>query len=164
MKRSTLPFQRGVKGGMRMWRASSSARTVGEGARAAVDERVVGHDRLDGPAALLGASSRRAAQRRGGGSGAVGAVQLDVGQARVVVDDAVRVAGPRRRGRARVSARSPCAQCPGRSKRGELLGVHVQQRARLRPLIAPESSGAALSGDAASTPWRQSTFQIVERR
>ena len=50
---------------------------------------VVAHDRLDGPAALLGHPGRGAPQGRRGGHGGLGAVQLDVGQAAVVIDDAV---------------------------------------------------------------------------
>jgi hypothetical protein len=64
---------------------------VREDARAAVDERVVGHDRFRRVAAELCEPVDRSLERCGGGLRRVGAVAFRVGQAAVVVDDAVDV-------------------------------------------------------------------------
>jgi hypothetical protein len=135
MKRSTLPFPARGEGRDEDVAGVVVGEDVSEHARAAVDERVVGHDRFDGPAALLAEPGDRAPQRRGGGSGAVGAVQLDVGEPGVVIDDAVRIAGPG----PVVAVSGAIAMRPVTwlGKAREVLGVHVQQRARLRPFIAP---------------------------
>ena len=73
--------------------------------------------------------------QRDRGLAGVGAVQFDVGQAGTVVDDAVRVdvAG------AAVTAGAVAGRpVPRRVKALQALGVHVQQRAGLGPLIAPK--------------------------
>jgi hypothetical protein len=104
-------------------------------AAAAIGERVIGHHRL-GPAGALVAHPRSGAtQRDRRGLAAVGAVQLDVGQARMVINDAVRVdiAGAPV---AREFAAIACRPVPRHAKALQALGVHVQQRPRLRPLIA----------------------------
>ena len=70
-----------------MWRAPSWASSVWKRV-AGVGLVVVGHDRLDRPAALLGhpAAARRSVAAAA--AAVVGAVQLAVGQAAVVIDDA----------------------------------------------------------------------------
>src|SRR5215203_3683879 len=55
-----------------------------------VGERVVGHDRLDGAGALLGHPGRGAKQDLGRDVAAIVAVNLDVGESAVVIDNDVR--------------------------------------------------------------------------
>src|SRR5690606_38151099 len=105
---------------------------------ARVTERVVAHDRLDGAAALLDKPSGGATQTGGDVGGVLGAVQLAVRQARVVVLDADddRLADPPGpRGLAAIAG-GPVA------RRVELRGrkrVDVQQGAGLGPLITSRS-------------------------
>jgi hypothetical protein len=98
---------------------------------AAVGQRVVGHDRLDGAGALLGHPGGGALQDGGGDVAAVVAVNLDVGQAAVVIDDDVGELGPRRAVVLEVHAAVTVRPVPRRLIARQLLGVHVQQGAGL---------------------------------
>ena len=97
---------------------------------------VVAHDRLRRAAALLAHPRGGASQRGRDGDRVLGAVDLAVGQAGVVVDDAddLDLAGARRvRVRLAAVAVRPVA---GPVELGQLERVDVQQRAGLGPLIA----------------------------
>ena len=63
----------------------------GEQSRVAVGHGVVGHHRLDRPAALGGKPGDRALKHRCSEQAGVGAMALGVSQARVVIDHAVYV-------------------------------------------------------------------------
>jgi hypothetical protein len=96
MKRSALPFQRGVRGGIRMWRAWSAGERLSELAAAPVGHGIVGHDRLDWAGSLFDHPCGSALEYRGGDLSPVVAVDLDVGQTGVIVDHDVRELDPRR--------------------------------------------------------------------
>ena len=88
--------------------------------------------------AVRGEERQRALDEAGHGGGELVVVQLDVGQARVVVDDRVGVlpadAGLGVSGGA--CERSPVTAWPGCAEAGVARDVHVQQLAGARPLVA----------------------------
>jgi hypothetical protein len=100
----------------------------GEAVGAAVDECVVGHDRLRRVAAELGEEAQGPLERVCVRIGVLARVQLDVGDPTVVVDHAVEVvvADPA----VEVLGRAVAAHAvAGDAEAGELLDVHVQERA-----------------------------------
>ena len=102
---------------MRMWRAPSSASAAGEGV-AGVALGVVAHDRLDGAAALLAHPGRAAAQGERDVGGVLGAVQLGIDQAAVVVLDGDHDASCPARGRGRSGAVAGAPNARARSNFG----------------------------------------------
>ena len=144
-----------------MWRAPSSAEGVAELVAGGVALRVVAHDRLDGAAALLAKPVGGAAQRGRDGDRVLGAVQLAVGQAGVIVDDADHLdrAGPA--GLVLLGA-LPGRPVPRPVELRQLERVDVQQRPGLGPLIAAACSAAAL----AAPPARDAMTRqhLVDRR
>ena len=122
---------------------------VVEGVAGGVALRVVRHHGLDRAAALLSKPPGGASQRGRDGGGVLGAVELAVDQAGVVVDDADDLTVPARRVLWR-SARAPVAQCPGRSNFGRLERIDVQQGASFGPLVA--TAAAPLLGAPPARP------------
>jgi hypothetical protein len=134
MKRSTFPFQRGVYGGVVMWRGAHRSQDDLEALAARVYERVVGHHRLGRLESELGESRERTFEHAGGGLGVLARMELDVGEARVVVDDAMQVLdADRTRAPLPISGNAMSR----RAEAGEPLDVDVQERSRPRPLVAP---------------------------
>ena len=147
---------------MRMWRAPSSASVSRNGVAGGVALRVVGHHRLDRAAALLAQPRRGAPQGGRDGVGVLGRVQLAVGQAGVVVDDADDdgLAGVAGLWRSSASPVRPVARA-GRTSAAR------RRRCAAAPRPRPTHSGAwsaALAAPRAATRRDAcSTFQIVER-
>jgi len=104
-----------------------------EAAGVGVDEGVVGHHRFGRFEPEFGQLRECPLERVCVGVGVLARVQLDVGEAGVVVDDAVQVVVA---DLAAAPAAVACGAVAGLLETGELLHVHVQQRARPRPLVA----------------------------
>src|SRR3954454_13233561 len=115
---------------------TDAAEQLGEAPRAGVDERVVGHHGLRRREAELGEVPERAGQAVGVGVGVLTTVLLDVEVAAVVVDDDVHVDPAGATGLVLLGA--PHGPVTGHVETRQALDVHVQQRARLAPLIALE--------------------------
>jgi hypothetical protein len=103
---------------------------------------VVAEDRLQRATALLAHPGGGAREGDGDVRGVLGAVQLGVNQAAVVVLDGDHDRVPQPAGAAVLIALARHAM-PRREELRRLVGVDVQQRARLAPLKAPEGLAAA---------------------
>ena len=101
----------------------------GEVAAASIDERVVGHDRLGRIETEFGEEAQGTLERPRVRVGVLARVQLDVGDATVVVDDAVQMVVADTTV-ARDLAAIPGHPMPRLVEAGQALDIKVQERAR----------------------------------
>jgi hypothetical protein len=109
-----------------------------EAPRSGVDLGAVGHHRLGWAESELCEPGERPLERAGIGVCVVAAVQLDVGEAAVIVDDDVEVL-PAHPAAAVVLVLAAERAVARRAEAPELLHVHVQQRSGPRPFVAAKA-------------------------